>query len=81
MPAPDPASEESAIDVMFVLTLDVIFTLPLEAEITLVSESWLFPVASTWAAVTDVSLLSTSSQFVESALGAVVLGVRSFFAA
>ena len=66
---------------MFVVTLEVIFTLPFAAEIELVSESWLLAVAtSTVAAATDESLLSTTSQFVESASGAVVLLAMSFFA-
>ncbi len=80
MPAPEPASEESAVDVTLVVRLEVMATLPVPAEIEAVSESWLLAVVATWTAVTEASLVLAFSQFAESECGAVVSLLTSFLA-
>jgi hypothetical protein len=84
IPAPEPAAEESASEVMFVLTLEVIETSPFGVEIELVSETWLFPFARTNVATTEESFCSAAVHLPSrpsSSLGAVVLLAWSFVAA
>ena len=80
MPAPDPASVESPFVVTLVFIDDEIVTSPLAAAIELVSESWLVANATSTEAATDESFVVASSQFAESELGAVLLGVSAFLA-
>src|SRR4051794_15228074 len=57
IPAPEPAEEESAVDVTLVFTFDVSETAPAET-IRLVPDSCVFPRASTNAATTEASFCS-----------------------
>ncbi len=65
--------------VIFVFISDEIVTSPFVALIELVSDSWLFANATSTDAATDESLVETSSQSVESLLGAEP-PVTAFFA-